>query len=39
MNEQIKSLLTDPDIKASNTSVVLNAVSENKQFELEVDER
>ncbi|NGM68138.1 Lrp/AsnC family transcriptional regulator [Natronolimnobius sp. AArcel1] len=38
MNEQIKSLLTDPDIKASNTSVVLNAVSENKQFELDVDE-
>src|SRR6056297_145996 len=38
MNEQIKELLTDPDIKASNTSVVLNAVSENEQFELEVDE-
>src|SRR6056297_40125 len=38
MNDQIKELLTDPDIKASNTSVVLNAVSENEQFELEVDE-
>ena len=38
MNRQIKSLLTDPDIKASNTSVVLNAVSENEQFELEVDD-
>jgi DNA-binding Lrp family transcriptional regulator len=38
MNDQIKQLLTDPDIKASNTSVVLNAVSENEQFELEVDE-
>ncbi|WP_049921537.1 HTH-type transcriptional regulator Lrp [Halopiger djelfimassiliensis] len=38
MNEQIKTLLTDPDIKASNTSVVLNAVSENEQFELEVGE-
>ncbi|WP_226039476.1 HTH-type transcriptional regulator Lrp [Natrinema sp. DC36] len=38
MNEQIKQLLTDPDIKASNTSVVLNAVSENEQFDLEVDE-
>jgi len=38
MNDQIKALLTDPDIKASNTSVVLNAVSENEQFELEVDD-
>ncbi|GAB7019569.1 HTH-type transcriptional regulator Lrp [Halostagnicola bangensis] len=38
MNDQIKALLTDPDIKASNTSVVLNSVSENEQFELEVDE-
>ncbi|OIB58584.1 HTH-type transcriptional regulator Lrp [Natrialba sp. SSL1] len=36
MNDQIKELLTDPDIKASNTSVVLNAVSENEQFELDV---
>ncbi|ELZ19409.1 AsnC family transcriptional regulator [Haloterrigena salina JCM 13891] len=39
MNDEIKDLLSDPDIKASNTSVVLNAVSENEQFELEVDER
>jgi DNA-binding Lrp family transcriptional regulator len=38
MNEQIKTLLTDPDIKESNTSVVLNATSENKQFELDVEE-
>ncbi|MFP8952029.1 HTH-type transcriptional regulator Lrp [Natrialbaceae archaeon A-arb3/5] len=38
MNEQIKALLTDPDIKASNTSVVLNAVSENEQFEIDVDD-
>jgi len=38
MNRQIKSLLTDPDIKASNTSVVLNAVTENEQFELDVDD-
>ncbi|MCW8172313.1 Lrp/AsnC family transcriptional regulator [Natrialba swarupiae] len=38
MNDQIKTLLTDPDIKASNTSVVLNAVSENEQFELDVDD-
>ena len=38
MNDGIKSLLTDPDIKESNTSVVLNAVKENEQFELEIDE-
>ena len=38
MNDQIKALLTDPDIKASNTSVVLNAVSENEQFELDIDD-
>ncbi|WP_338740136.1 HTH-type transcriptional regulator Lrp [Haloplanus salilacus] len=37
MNEQIKTLLTDADIRESNTSVVLNAVVENKQFELQVD--
>jgi DNA-binding Lrp family transcriptional regulator len=37
MNDQIKTLLTDADIRESNTSVVLNAVVENKQFELEVD--
>ena len=38
MNEQIKTLLTDPDIKESNTSVVLNSVSENEQFELEIED-
>ncbi len=38
MNEQIKTLLTDPDIRESNTSVVLNATSENDQFELDVDD-
>ena len=38
MNDQIKALLTDPDIKESNTSVVLNAVTENEQFELTVQE-
>jgi DNA-binding Lrp family transcriptional regulator len=38
MNNQIKELLTDPDIKESNTSVVLNAVSENEQFDLEIEE-
>ena len=35
MNEQIKALVTDPDIKQSNTSIVLNSVAENEQFELE----
>jgi DNA-binding Lrp family transcriptional regulator len=35
MNQQIKSLLTDADIRESNTSVVLNAVVENEQFELD----
>ncbi|GAB3676401.1 HTH-type transcriptional regulator Lrp [Halopiger thermotolerans] len=35
MNDQIKELLTDPDINQSNTSVVLNQVAENQQFELE----
>ena len=38
MNRQIKSLLTDPDVRESNTSVVLNAVVENEQFELDVEE-
>jgi len=38
MNDQIKELLTDVDIRESNTSVVLNAASENEQFELDVDE-
>jgi len=37
MNEQIKELLTDVDIRESNTSVVLNAACENEQFELDVD--
>ena len=35
MNDQIKELLVDPDINESNTSVVLNTVAENEQFELE----
>ncbi|WP_435183083.1 HTH-type transcriptional regulator Lrp [Halobellus sp. EA9] len=38
MNAQIKELLTDADIRESNTSVVLNAVVENEQFHLDVDE-
>jgi len=38
MNEQIKELLTDPEIKESNTSVVLNAASEHEQFDLDLPE-
>jgi DNA-binding Lrp family transcriptional regulator len=37
MNRQIKELLTDADIRESNTSVVLNPVVENQQFELDID--
>lgn len=37
MNRQIKEVLNDADIRESNTSVVLNAPSENRQFELSVD--
>jgi DNA-binding Lrp family transcriptional regulator len=36
MNAQIKELLTDADIRESNTSVVLNPVVENAQFDLDV---
>ncbi|WP_224270392.1 HTH-type transcriptional regulator Lrp [Haloprofundus salinisoli] len=38
MNRQIKELLTDADIRESNTSVVLNAVVENQQFDLDIEE-
>ena len=38
MNDQIKELLTDVDIRESNTGVVLNAACEDEQFELGVDE-
>jgi hypothetical protein len=38
MNDQIKTLLTDPEIKESNTSVVLNAASEHEQFTLDVED-
>jgi DNA-binding Lrp family transcriptional regulator len=38
MNRQIKELLTDVDIRESNTSVVLNAVVENEQFDLDIEE-
>jgi DNA-binding Lrp family transcriptional regulator len=37
MNRQIKALLEDANVKESNTSVVLNAVSEHEQFELDVE--
>jgi DNA-binding Lrp family transcriptional regulator len=37
MNDEIKTLLTDPEIKESNTSVVLNAAKEHEQFELDLD--
>ena len=37
MNEQIKAVLSNADINESNTSVVLNIVTENRSFELDVD--
>jgi len=37
MNDHIKELLVDPEIKESNTSVVLNAATEHEQFDLEVE--
>jgi DNA-binding Lrp family transcriptional regulator len=37
MNDQIKALITDPDITQSNTSIVLNSVVENEQFDLETE--
>lgn len=38
MNEQIKDVLSEVDVRESNTSVVLNAAQENKQFELPTDD-
>ena len=38
MNSQIKELLIDPEIKESNTSVVLNAASEHEQFDLDLSQ-
>ena len=38
MNQTIKNLLTEPEIKESNTSVVLNPAKEHEQFPLEVNE-
>ncbi len=37
MNDAIKTLLNNPDIKESNTSVVLNAAKEHEQFELDLE--
>jgi DNA-binding Lrp family transcriptional regulator len=39
MNEQIKEILTDQEIRESNTSVVLNAVVENEQFTLATEDK
>jgi len=36
MNVQIKAVLSNADINESNTSVVLNIVTENRSFELDV---
>jgi len=38
MNDQIKKLLSDIEIRETNTSVVLNAVKENKQFYLDAED-
>lgn len=38
MNDQIKTVLTDPDVIESNTSVVLATPQENEQFALTVAE-
>ncbi|MBV0902244.1 HTH-type transcriptional regulator Lrp [Haloarcula salina] len=35
MNARIKSLLTDSDVRAASTSVVLNTVCENEQFPID----
>ncbi|WP_299335322.1 HTH-type transcriptional regulator Lrp [Haloplanus sp.] len=37
MDDQIKALLTDADIRESNTSVILNTVAEGRQFDLDVE--
>jgi DNA-binding Lrp family transcriptional regulator len=37
MNGAIKTLLNNPHVKESNTSVVLNAAKEHEQFELDAD--
>jgi DNA-binding Lrp family transcriptional regulator len=37
MNDEIKRLLNDPEIKESNTSVVLNDAKEHEQFDLDLE--
>jgi DNA-binding Lrp family transcriptional regulator len=37
MNDEIKTLLNNPEIKESNTSVVLNAPKEHEQFDLDLE--
>jgi DNA-binding Lrp family transcriptional regulator len=37
MNRKIKDLLTDPDVEAANTSVVLDVVRENAQFAVDLE--
>jgi len=37
MNREIKDLLTDADVRAANTSVVLNVVREYEQFPVDVE--
>ena len=38
MDDRVKQLLTDTDIRETNTSVVLNAATEHDQFDLAVDD-
>ena len=38
MNDRIKDILGDAEIRETNTSVVLDSVVENEQFELATDE-
>ena len=37
MNDEIKTLLNDPGIRESNTSVVLNPAKEHEQFDLDLE--
>lgn len=37
MNDRIKDLLADADVRETNTSVVLDSVVENEQFELQTE--
>lgn len=38
MNERIKQILTDDEVAATTTSVVLDVVTENEQFQLDTDD-